>query len=134
MATVFLSYSREDTLFVERLRSALAAAGQGVWLDAERIPPAADWRTTIERGIEESDAFAFVITPASLASEVCGYELDHALAHGRRIVPLLHRDVQPGGIPAALASRNWIVLRSDEDLEAALPGLVAAIEGSRARP
>jgi hypothetical protein len=129
MATVFLSYSREDATFVERLHSALVVAGQDVWLDAERIPPRADWRTTIERGIEESDAFAFVITPDSLASEVCRYEFDHALAHGKRIVPLLHRDVQSGGIPAALASRNWILLRSAEELDAALPGLVAAING-----
>lgn len=129
MATVFVSYSRADRTFVERLCMALVEVGQDVWLDAEKIPPWADWRAGIEHGIEEADAFAFVISPESLASEVCRHELNHALAHGKRIVPVLRRDAESNGMPESLAARQWIFLRSAEDLDAALPGLVAAIEG-----
>ena len=129
MANVFISYSREDWAFVEPLCSALAASGQDVWLDAERIPPGTDWREGIERGIDEADAFAFVISPDSLASEVCRLELDYALARGKRIVPVVCRDPDGSSIPEALARVNWIFFRHERDGDA-LRNLVSALEAN----
>ena len=134
MTTVFVSYSREDRAFVERLCLALVAAGQDVWLDTERIPAWADWVAEIKNGIEGANAFAFVISPDSLASRICRYELDHALAHRKRIVPVLRRDAKLAGMPEPLARRRWTFLRAGEDFDAVLPGLVAAIEGTSPCP
>ena len=41
MADVFISYSRRDEEFVERLRETLADNGKDVWVDREDIGPAA---------------------------------------------------------------------------------------------
>src|SRR3954451_11758911 len=97
MADVFISYSRRDEAFVQRLRESLAERGKDVWVDREDIGPAVEWRREIELGIEGSDIFAFVISPDALGSEACGRELAHAVAKKKRIVPLLRHE--PDGLP-----------------------------------
>lgn len=124
---VFVSYSREDKVFVERLHAALLEAERDVWLDTVKIPPRADWRSELERGIEGAGVFAFVISPDSLASEICMHELQHALAHGKRIVLLLRREPQARGVPDALARRQWIFVRKCDDFDAAFKGIVSEI-------
>jgi CRP-like cAMP-binding protein len=69
---VFISYSRRDKPFVLKLNEALSEYGIDTWVDWENIPLTADWWNEIQLGIENADAFAFVISPDSLTSEVCG--------------------------------------------------------------
>ena len=97
MADVFISYSRRDEEFVERLRETLADNGKDVWVDREDIGPAVEWRREIELGIEGADIFTFVITPDALRSEPCRRELEHAVSTQKRIVPLLRHE--PDGLP-----------------------------------
>ena len=87
MADLFISYSRRDRAFVERLHKALEARDKDVWVDWTDIPPTADWFAQITDGIREANAFVFVISPDSLGSDVCARELEYAsgasLGHGR---------------------------------------------------
>ena len=71
MPDVFISYSRRDVEFVRELYAALAAHDKDMWADWEDIPITAEWLLEVYRGIESSDNFLFVITPDSLASDVC---------------------------------------------------------------
>jgi hypothetical protein len=64
MADAFISYAREDKAFVQRLHQALVARGRDAWVDWKDIEFTADWWATIQAGIEEADAFVFVISPA----------------------------------------------------------------------
>ena len=89
MADLFISYSRRDEPFVERLREALGKRDRDVWLDREDIGPAVEWRREIELGIEGADVFAFVISPDALRSEPCRREREYAVTKNKRIVPLL---------------------------------------------
>lgn len=88
MADVFLSYAREDLTFVRRLASALQARNRQVWVDLEDIIPAARWMEEILAGITEADAVVFVISPDSVASDVCRTELDYATDASKRLVPV----------------------------------------------
>jgi hypothetical protein len=45
-------------------------------------------------GIEKQDCFLFVLTPDSILSEVCGWEIDHAVKQGKRIIPVVAREVE----------------------------------------
>jgi TIR domain len=130
MASVFVSYSRDDRNFVRRLCSALAASGHEVWLDEEEISPGTDWLEGVERGIDKSEIFAFVISPGSLASEVCRHELDHALAQRKRVLPVLCTEPDRSEIPKALARERWIVFSGERDFDAALGSFVAALEAN----
>jgi hypothetical protein len=128
MADVFISYSRSDEAFVERLRDGLAENGKDVWVDREDIGPAVEWRREIELGIEGADIFAFVITPDSLGSEPCRREREYALAKNKRIVPLLRREADGLPVPEELKSRNYVFFRTDEEFGPGLTSLVAAID------
>lgn len=126
---VFVSYSRRDRVFVlERLLPALLERDKDVWIDAEDIPPAADWRETVLDGIAKSSAFVFVLSPDSLASEVCREELARALEVNKRLVPVLCRDVAAAEVPEELQRPNWVLLREGDDPDAGLARLVEALD------
>ena len=68
---VFISYSRKDKLFVQKLNDGLDRAGVHAWVDWEGIELASDWMETIREAIQGSDAFLYVISPDSLSSTIC---------------------------------------------------------------
>lgn len=59
---VFLSYSRRDKDFVDKLRNALTAKGVRVWYDVNDIPGGLDWRDRINNGIRKTRLFIPVLT------------------------------------------------------------------------
>jgi WD40 repeat protein len=122
--SAFVSYSRRDSAFVRELVGALTSRGLNVWLDEEDIPPSARWRDELTSAIEGAGAFVAVISPQAAASKECGRELEHALALGKRIVPVLQADA-PEASPE-LASRQYVDMRHGVD-DARLDQLVAAI-------
>jgi WD40 repeat protein len=107
-ADVFVSYSRTDQAFVRELVARLSARGKEIWVDWESIPPTAEWLAEIHEAIETTDAFLFVLSPASASSEMCLEELAHAERLGKRIVPVEIDTVDPSSLPSALADRQWI--------------------------
>jgi WD40 repeat protein len=122
---VFLSYSRRDQEFVLRLAKSLEEAGWTAWVDTDDIPPAAEWRDELTAGIRAAHTFVFALSPDSVESEYCGWELDQAVALGKRLVPLVIRDVEAA--PDELASRQYIFMRADDDFDQALGELSTAL-------
>ena len=127
MVDVFISYSRRDQAFVRSFHAALVARGREVWIDWEDIPPTADWEAEIYAGIEAADAFVFVLSPDSVRSDVCPRELEHAVHHQKRLVPVVCRAVDPKDVPPALAALNWIFWRGD-DVGPTVDAVLAAID------
>ena len=127
MSEVFISYSRRDREFVQRLHDALAAAGRDAWVDWHDIPPTAEWWQEVKAGIEGADTFVFVISPDSAASEVCQDEISYAAQNGKRIVPLVLRDAG-SEIHDDIGKINWIFMREQDDFSAAFELLTTAID------
>jgi WD40 repeat protein len=98
MPDLFISYSRRNDEFVRKLHKVLADAGKDIWIDFEDIPLSSSWWEEIREGIESSDTFVFVITPESVASPICNFEIAHAVSHNKRIVPIVRQmlDVEDG--------------------------------------
>ena len=128
MADVFVSYSRRDSAFVSRLAESISAGGKEVWLDTEGIADGEVFPEAIKRAIEGSDAFLFVITPASVASAYCENEVEHAQEMQKRIVPVLREPVPDSQLPAEIRDRNWIPFTEDQEFDAGLTRLVAALD------
>ena len=99
-----------------------------MWVDREDIGPAVEWRREIELGIEGADIFTFLITADSIRSEACRRECEHAVAKKKRIVPLLRREPEGLEVPDELASRNYILLRTEEEFAPGFVALLAAID------
>jgi WD40 repeat protein len=127
MTKVFISYSRKDKVFAGRLTEALQKSELETWIDWEDIPPTADWMDQIHKGIEEADAFLFLLSPDSVASKVCGQEVDHAVQNGKRLIPIVARDVNPNDVHPALGKVNWIYCREADDFDGAINKTLSAI-------
>lgn len=128
---LFISYSRRDKPFVQQLFQAIEASGRDAWVDWENIPLTAEWFEEIKRGIEGSDAFMFVISPDSVASEICQAEVEYSIANHKRMVPILRRDVTPEErvkLHAAVSSHNWIFFREEDDFNTSFEALIRALD------
>jgi len=127
MATVFVSYSRKDIDFARRLTDELKKSDLDFWIDWEGIPPTVDWWKEIEKGIEEADAFIFLLSPDSVTSEVCGQEIDCAVKNGKRLIPLVVRNVDGEVTPPHLSHLNWIFFRESDNFGTSIKKLLTAI-------
>jgi adenylate cyclase len=127
MSDVFISYSRKDKAFVERLHNVLKEQERETWVDWQDIPLTADWWQEIERGIEGTNTFVFVISPDSIVSEVCNHEINHAVRHNKRLVPIVHREGFEQTHPA-LAKYNWLFFRETDDFDLGFEQLISAID------
>lgn len=128
MTDVFISYSRKDKAFVQVLNQALENSKYDAWVDWENIPLTADWWEEIKAGIEAADTFIFVISPDSVASKVCGQEIDHAVENNKRLVPIVYREgFDMAQIRPALGRHNWLFFKDDADFDVAFQSLVTAL-------
>ncbi|MGV0027405.1 WD40 domain-containing protein [Phormidesmis priestleyi] len=129
MTDVFISYSRKDKPFVQALYAALSKQDRDVWIDWQDIPLTADWWQEIEAGIEAAETFVFVISPDSIASQICCKEIAHAVQHHKRLVPVVWRDdFEIERVYPTLRKHNWLFFRSQDDFETSLRSLLKAID------
>lgn len=75
---IFLSHAREDKPFVEQLATDLEQHGCRVWFDKWAIK-GSDFVAKIEEGLRESDHFAIIISPSSVASSWVAQERNIAI-------------------------------------------------------
>lgn len=127
MHDVFISYSRRDSDYVQRLARELEARGKTAWVDVDGIRDGEVFPAALRRAIESSDAFVFVISPDSVHSSFCEQEVAHALELNKRVVPLALRDVPDDEIPEEIRVRNWITV-GDGEFDRGLDRLVKALE------
>ncbi len=126
MSDVFISYSRKDIDFVHRVFDVLTARDRDPWADWQDIPPTADWLDEIYQGIEAADSFLFVISPDSVISEICTMEIEHAIKHNKRLVPIVWKDASD--VHQSMSAHNWVFLREEDDFEANVELLISALD------
>lgn len=119
-----LSHHPADRALAIRLNNALANPGRRViarW-DEEEPDLTPELLDEAHRAIEEHDCFVAIISRASLASELCRFELEHAVRCGKRILPVeaeqMDEVAQAGGVPPAIASRKAVFLTPQSDFGA----------------
>ncbi len=113
-AKVFCSYSHADDKFRSQLEKHLALLSQQdaihVWHD-RRIDPGADWKTEIDKNLEEADIVLFLVSADFMASRYCtGIEMKRALERQKsgstHVVPILIRKCDLEGAP--FAGLQWL--------------------------
>ena len=93
MSHIFISYSRKDLTFAQKIVDALATNNLDTWIDWKSIPKGEDWEKEIYHGIEGAEAFLFLLSPDSVVSEMCNKEIANAIKNGKRILPIFIADV-----------------------------------------
>ena len=128
MNDVFISYSRRDKVFTQKLFEALKAENRSVWADWEDIPAASDWDAEIKEGIEQTESVLFLLSPEWIKSNECRKELNHAVSMGKRLIPILYQMVDPNCVPPELAKINWVYMRDTDDFGKSLQTLCSAMD------
>lgn len=107
--SVFISYSRKNAYFVDRLVRSLEGIGFDCWIDREGIEGGAKWREKISHSIRECQAFVLVVSHDSMNSSIVAQEMSLAEFHGRPIIPLMYEvcDLTPG-IDLQLQGLHWV--------------------------
>ncbi|HEU0296624.1 MAG TPA: toll/interleukin-1 receptor domain-containing protein [Anaerolineales bacterium] len=128
MKQLFISYSRKDTEITRRLTERFETDGLEAWVDWQDIPPSLDWMKEIQKGIEDADIFLYLVSPDSISSSVCAEEVNHAVANGKRIIPVVVRDFDAKLAPSSITHLNWIFFsRPQDDFERAFEQVWSAI-------
>jgi TIR domain len=90
-ARLFISYSRKDLAFVDRLDAALKLRGFEPFIDRTDIYAFEDWWQRIQGLIAKADTVVFVLSPEAVASEICAREVAHAVSLNKRFAPIVYR-------------------------------------------
>jgi len=107
-AKVFISYSRKDLGFADRLEAALKVRGFDPLIDRTEIYAFEEWWKRIEALIARADTVVFVLSPDAVASDVALKEVVFAASLNKRFAPILYRRVDDRQVPEALAKLNFI--------------------------
>lgn len=126
---VFISYARGDAGdFAEYLVVALKLAGFDAYLDRHDIAKAEDWEQRLGDLIAKSDTVVFVITPKSVKSPRCKWEVVRTVEFGKRLVPVQWIEVPEVEIPVELKRLNYTVFSSGQPFSAPLVELAQALQ------
>lgn len=110
---VFVSYSRDDLKFADQLVEALKLTGFDPIIDRQGISPGEDWRRRLGGLIRDADTIVFVLSPRSAQSEICAWEVEEAVALGKRVLPVLDSPLQGHNPPQSLGNLNYIYFYDD---------------------
>jgi len=127
---VMISYCRSNAVLVRRLHKRFKDEGYDVWIDVEDIPKGVDWWEAIKAGIESANVCIFCLSKDSLASEVCGWEIDHMIQHNKKVLPIvITDDFVWDDVRSDIAKLNFIFFsRPEDDFDTAFNDLAEAVD------
>ena len=110
-AKIFISYSRKDMAFADRLDAALKARGFEPLIDRTEIYAFEDWWKRLQALIARADTVVFVLSPDAVASEGAqGNRLRASL--NKRFAPIVCRRVDDGDTRSVTAAELHLFRRS----------------------
>lgn len=125
---VFISYSRKDTGFADNLVCALQKRRFDAYLDRKDILPGEPWKERLGKLIEAADTVVFLLSPNSIKSKICAWEVDEAERLAKRVLPAVCRPVVTREVPGRLARLNWIDFSPAGSFDAKLTELEHALQ------
>jgi formylglycine-generating enzyme required for sulfatase activity len=126
-AKVFISYSRADMNFADRLDAALKARGFEPFIDRTEIYSFEDWWKRIQALIGKADTIIFVLSPDAISSDVCRKEVTFAASLNKRFAPIVCRAVDAAHVPSELSRLNFISFEDEARFEESAEKLVRAL-------
>jgi len=128
---VFVSYSRSDQDAVRAVVHDVQESGFDVNVDWRDLDYGTEWKQRLEQLIRDSDTVLFFVSPSSIKSEVCDWELEIAGRHAKRIFPLMIVEMPITALPARLSERQVLPPTGIYAREKHLSTLVEALTTDR---
>ena len=102
---MFISYSRQDSEFADKLAKDLRIAGVKVWIDKSDIVYGENWDIAVEDGLYSCNFFLIILSPVSVESKDVRDELNLAINEGKHVIPVIYKDCR---IPLRIQRINYI--------------------------
>jgi WD40 repeat protein len=125
---IFISYSRKDMEFVDRLEVALKVGGFDPLIDRTEIYAFEDWWKRLQNLIGQADTVVFVLSPESVASREALKEVEYATSLNKRFAPIVCRRVDDVSVPDALRRLNFIFFDDPAHFQLGADQLVEALK------
>ena len=124
---VFVSYSRKDAAFADELVSGLELCGFDAYLDKEDIAPGEPWEARLGHLIRDGDTVVFVLSPSSIASKHCEWEVAETVRLSKRLLPIVWQHVPDNEVPEQLRRLNYIFFTEGHSFTKSLGELATAL-------
>lgn len=127
---IFISYSRSDGDFVDKLEKDLVSEHFKTWVDRRRLEGGQIWDATIVDAIARCQIVLVILSPDALRSQWVRKEYLFALRRGKTLVPIIYHPCP--SIPRKLARFHHLDFQAGLNFEAkyrfGLGELVAALD------
>jgi formylglycine-generating enzyme required for sulfatase activity len=127
-ARVFISYSRSDMAFADRIEAGLKERGFSPLIDRSDIYAFEAWWERIKSLIGQADTIIFVLSPDAVKSDVALKEVAYAASLNKRFAPIVCRRVEDAAMPEALRQLNFIFFDDPHGFDASADKLAEALQ------
>lgn len=124
---IFISYARSDAAIAESMRVRLINAGFDAFLDKHDIAPGEPWRPRLGKLIARADKVVFLVSPKSIASTMCEWEIDEAERLGKPLLPIVIANMNIAQAPEKLRRLQVMFQRTDVELASGFAALCRAL-------
>ena len=114
---VFISYSRKDRVIAQEIAN-LVKEKVNIFKDTENILPAEEWKVRLNNLILSSDTVIFLLSPHSVNSKICAWEVATASKYKKRIIPIIIKETKVATIPPLLSDLNYVFAVTEEQFKA----------------
>ena len=94
MGHIFISYSKKDIVYAEKLINRLRREGFNPWVDMDGLSAGTYWQDRLQKQIETCDAYILIMSNNARHSKWVPDELVTAKTNGKPIFPLLLDDTK----------------------------------------
>ncbi len=109
--TIFISYSRRDSNFVDQLEADLKASNFHTWVDRRDVEICQSWKKVLQDAIDQCDIVLIVLSPAPVTSPYVQMEYKYALGIEKHVILLEYQTCSD--VPIALRGIQRVSFRTN---------------------
>jgi tetratricopeptide (TPR) repeat protein len=114
----FISYSRRDMAFADRLVTALESRDIEVMIDRRDLPLLEEWQNELIGFIRKADAVVYLLSPLSIDSKWCKWEVEQVTALNKRLAPIVAEALPAdANLPEIINRINFLFFTPPNDFE-----------------
>lgn len=107
-AVIFISYSRQDKEAADVMVAQLERNGFAVKIDRRDLPYGEAFKQELAEFINDADSVVWLVSPASVKSPFCQWELGEVARRSKRLIPIMLRETPPETLPKALGDLHLL--------------------------
>ena len=114
MASIFISYAREDASIAQEFYNRLTAAGLSAFLDTASLSPGSRWSLKLREELKAAGTVLVLASQKAVRSAMVNQELGGAALDGKKVIPVVW-DMDPAQLPGWLREYQALDFRGQNE-------------------